>query len=348
MKRYLRGMVLLGVSAALWACNTESSAVEGGDPTRLVVDPEAMFIEQGEVKSVLVRTVDQQGGALDAPVTIGTVGSGISVAADSGFRPIYNAAGELVYNTFNHELRLLVTGNSLASTSFDVSAGGFTETVDVVVLPPELEATFTNLNPAINEIVTLTAPEGFTFSPNSAITFQIGDRAAEILNVAADGSSIDFRVFPGSAGTMTVSNVVPGYHPSLSIPFDLSQTVALAAGGLPGSDDPGTAPIIDAPAVDESVSTIDFVGGADQFYRIVTTQPNTTLEIAVSWGGSADVDVILCDDGCNVALASAGTTNNPEIIEYTFVNPGTYVLYNLIYSGAPTYYYVQLEGIPTP
>ncbi len=90
------------------------------------------------------------------------------------------------------------------------------------------------------------------------------------------------------------------------------------------------------------------MGGTDQFYRIVTTEPNTTLEIASGWGGSADVDIVLCNDVCDTGLASAGTTNNPEIIEYTFVNPGTYVLYNFIYSGAPTYYYVQVTGIPTP
>ena len=348
MKRYLRGMVLLGVSATLWACNTESTAVEGGDATRLVVDPEAMFIEQGEVKTLLVRTVDQQGGALDAPVSIGSVGTGISVVADSGFRPIYNANGELVYNTFNHELRLLVTGEDLASTSFEVSAGEFTETVTVVVLPEVLAGTLSNTNPAINEVVTLTAPEGFTFAPTSEISFQIGDRDAEILSVAGDGSSISFRSFPGSAGPLTVSDVTPGYHPSLSIPFENQETVALAAGGLAGSDDPNTAPIINAPALGETTTTIDFVGGTDQFYRIVTTEPNTRLEIAAGWGGSADVDVVLCDDGCNTALASAGTTNNPEIMEYTFVTPGTYVLYNFIYSGAPTYYYIEVTGIPIP
>ena len=349
MKRYLRGMVLLGVSATLWACNTESTAVEGGEATRLVVDPAAMFIEQGEVKTVLVRTVDQQGGALDAPVTIGTVGSGITVEADSGFRPIYNAGGELIYNTFNHELRLLVTGNDLASTSFDISAGEFSETITVVVLPPVLAGTLSNANPAINEVITLTAPEGFTFAPTSTISFQIGDNDAEILGVAADGSSIDFRVFPGSAGAITVSDVTPGYHPSLSIPFENENTVSLAAGGLPGSDDPSTGPIINAPAMGESITLIDFPNGEiDQFYRIVTTDPDTRLEISSDWGGSADIDAYLCDATCGSVVAQSAGSDHPEVITTTLATAGTYALDNNVYSGAPTYFYITVTRVPLP
>ncbi|HEU4800781.1 MAG TPA: hypothetical protein VFS94_09120 [Gemmatimonadales bacterium] len=353
MMRYLRGTVLLGVSALLWACNTESGPVEGGTPEQLFTDPQSMFIDQGDVKTILVRVLDQQGSALNEPITISNVGAGISVEGDSAFRPIYNANGELVFNNFNNELRLFVTGNSLTSTSFDVSGASFTETVSVIVLPDPLAATLSTDVADVGEPVILTAPAGFTFNPNSEITFAGADEPAQIVSVAADGTTITFLPVPGSNNALlTVSNVTPGYAPALSIPFETPTTVRLTTTTLLSSPDPNTAPTLPVPAAigDELVYN-DINTGTDQFWHFEITEANTTLAIAFDWQGSADMDFWFCDAACTTAGDPGGfggaSSDHPEEHEITFVTPGIYTLQANNYDGgnAGSFVRITLERV---
>lgn len=348
MMRYLRGIVLLGVSAALWACNTESSAVEGGTPERLFLDPASMTVNWGATKGVLVKVLDQQGAALTEPVTISNVGAGISVTGDSGFRPIYNENGELVFNQYNNEFRLLVTGTDLVTTTFDVSAGEFTETVSVLVVPATLDAVLSAETVVVNDVVTLTAPENFRFTENTEISFDLGDNA-EILSRAADGTSLVFRPFPGSGGTMTISNVNLTYAPDVTIPFDNSTTVGLEEGSPFSSADPLTAPPLAAPALGETLEFLDRFLAADQFWHIVTTDANTRLEISLNWGDDGDIDAYICDAACEnfVTVVDGGATGeHPETITVQFPVAGTYTLYAQVYDGNATWYRPTIVRVP--
>lgn len=343
MMRYLRGMVLLGVSAALWACNTESNAVKGGTPERLFLDPYAMTIDSGATKGVLVRVLDQQGGALTEPITISNVGTGITVTGDSGFRPIYDAEGELVFNPFNNEFRLLVSGDNLSSTTFDVTGGGFTETVSVLVVPETLDGILSDESVVVNDIVTLTAPPQFRFTEDTEISFDLGDDNAEIVSRSADGTTIEFRVFPGSGGAMTISNVNLTYAPDVTIPFQNSTTVGLEAGTPFSSDTIEQAPILQAPALGESLTFLDRVLGVDQYYHIETTAPNTTLEVTFDWGDDGDIDVFFRTEAGGAlppgTVTDGGATgDHPETLAATFALPGVYTIWANIYDGNATWY----------
>jgi hypothetical protein len=343
MKRYLRGMVLLGVSATLWACNTESTAVESGGPVKIIADPQTMFVDQGETKTALIRLVDQQGGALTAPFTISNVGAGITVAADSGFRPIYNADGELVYNSFNNELRLLITGNALTATSFDVEAEGFTQTVDVTVMPTSIEATVAGSPADATVPMTITAPAGLTFGTDAQILDAAGTNVvAYITAYSADSTSITVIPIPGAAGTdITISDVHPAYAPALSLTLpstaDLELTGAIGA-GFPGATAIATAPEIRV-AVGGGIVDIgtdmsgDVTGtGADggRFYKIVVAEDGE-YDVTLSWDSGKDLGVVIYD-GAGTPLAyiadahGTGGSASPETAEALELTAGTYYL----------------------
>lgn len=352
MKRYLRGLVLLGVSATLWACNTENNATKGGTPSRLSLDPQAMEVNLGATKTVLIKVLDEQGGALTEPVTVSGVGTGITVQGDSGFRPIYNADGELVFNPFNNEFRLLVTGNDLVQTTFDVAAGGFTETASVLVLPETLDGAISNESPVVNDVVTITAPAGFTFSDNTAISFELGDDA-EIVSRSPDGTSIDFRPFPGSGGAMTVSDVTPTYAPDFTIPFQNTSTVGLQEGTPFSADSVQNAPVLQAPALGETLTFLDRFLGPVQFWHIQTTEDNTTLEISLDWGDDGDIDAFMRTE-TNGALPAGSVLNggatgdHPETITVKLGTAGIYTLRADVYDGNATWYRPSFTRVPTP
>ncbi len=341
MMRYLRGMVLLGFVALAGACNTEPDVVAGGTPTKFLVDPGVVFVQLGDSAAVSVQLVDQQGTAFNAPITISNVGAGITVAADSSYRPIFDADGNLVFNKFGTELRLFVTATGLAASSFDVSAEGVTGTVNVTVLPVTLDATFSNLTPDVGELITVTAPAGFVFNSNSTITFAAGEDA-QIVDVAADGSTISFYQVPGSSGDVTITDVTPSYAPSLKLPFTLSTTLSQTSTSLVSTDDPNTAPSFDVPAVGDTLVFYDNAYATDQYIHFTTTDANTIIEFEVDWDGGADIDVLVCDATCGAFVpgGTAGATGaHPESFAITFAAAGTYTLWNNVYSGSPPNFY---------
>lgn len=357
MKRYLRGMVLLGVSATLWACNTESSAVEGGDPVRIVANPEAMFINLGETRTALVRLVDQQGGALTAPVTIANVGAGITVTPDSGFRPIYNAAGELVFNNFNNELRLLITANALTSATFDVQAEGLTQTVDVTVLPTSFDGTVTGSPADIAVPVTITAPAGLTFGAGAAVVDAQGNSVAIVNAVSEDGTTLTVYPIPGANGTdVTLRGVIPAYNTALEIEvpstLDLALTTTVGP-GLPGTDAYATAPEIVVPSggtrgvVDVGVFSIPLNGAAtwrSRVYRLEVAEAGL-YDMEATWEGGEDLGIYLDTTQCvdwDILAADAhggGGSASPESTDETLggaleLEAGSYCLSMVIFDSA--------------
>lgn len=343
MKRYLRGMVLLGVSALLWACNSESTATEGGTPERLVLDPESMFINFGETKTVLVRLVDQQGGALTEPITISNVGAGLSVAPDSGFRPIYNANGELVFNKFNNELRLTVTATGLASTSFDVSAGSFTETVDVKVLPSDpAPVTFSSASVQLGETFTVTPGAPFVLLPD----FQLAgdDSDFQTISVAEDGSSATILATRSFDGEVSLENVGLSYLPGLVLNSDADPAAFFVSpvppSPLAGTDALATAPTLTLPAPGESITIYDDGtvygypsdnGDGGRVYKLVVTE-TTEYTFELSANTNRDLGLyMLTSTGDPDALGDVADGNGdgagafPEegSIE---LEPGTYYL----------------------
>ncbi|HEX6643370.1 MAG TPA: hypothetical protein VF037_01765 [Gemmatimonadales bacterium] len=343
MNRILRGAVVLAASALFVGCNTEPEPFEGGDPDHIVANPGQVFVELGDSTEILVRLVDQQGTALNEPITFSGIESGISLSIDSLFRPVFGPDGVLIANPNNTELRIYVKGTGLAATSFTIESAGITETVPVTVLPTSLEATFSNLTPEIGEVVTITAPEGFIFNQNSAVSMAVGGTPV-VVSVAPDGTTLSFIPKPKSSGAISVTNITPTYAPTLTVPLTLTEEITLGTTSPFSSDDPGAAPALAVPALNETIEFSDIQYADNQFISVTTTAPDQTLDITVNWTGSADVDFFFCNTdltGCGSAAlggAGAATSAHPEHLVVTFANPGTYLLVTNLYSGTADYY----------
>lgn len=224
MKRILRGAVLLAVTAVIGACGTEPDQVKDGTVTRIVANPTTVLVAQGDSEAVLLRLVDQQGTALIAPITITTVGDGISVRPDSGFRPIFTTGDSLVFNMKSTELRVFVRASDAADQlkpwSFSVTSGGLTTEIPVVIFPKNEQAiAISNLTPALAEQITLTPNIGLLLTDSTKVSFA-GGPAPRIVSIAPDGSSMVIVVGPNSVGPAVFSNVTVPYNHALN--FTLS------------------------------------------------------------------------------------------------------------------------------
>jgi hypothetical protein len=208
MNRFLRGAVLLAVTAVIGACSSESGPTEGGTATRIVAEPGVVLIPRGDSQAVKLRVQDQQGIAVQTPISI-TQGAGINVRADSLYRPVFHG-DTLVFNPNSTELQVWVSTTALTNSSFTVSAGGMTLNVPVVVTPSKEEAfEFSSLAPALGDVVTVNSNPALHFTDSTKVVF--GSTTITPASIAADGSSLTFNAGPGLVGPATLTNVAMSY-----------------------------------------------------------------------------------------------------------------------------------------
>jgi hypothetical protein len=213
-------------------------------------------------------------------------------------------------------------------------------------IPRSLPATFSDTLPDVSETVTMTAPAGFSFDDTTNVT--VGPSAAIIVARAADGSSVGFVPLPGSVGIPQIDGVVPAATPLniLTMPADATVSVPSVVPTLAGSDAPGTAPVLNTPALGASTVQFDnpdFEATIDHFYRFDV--PAGTFTVVVDWNVGSDIDFVVCGGGCadpfgadlvnGVNLdgtaapfpgAPGATANHPEAGLYT-LSAGTYFLF---------------------
>jgi hypothetical protein len=334
MKRSMWGITLLVAATGLWSCN--------GDPTgdlregeKILADPASVFIDEGATKFVTVQLVDGQGNQLATDFAAQDVGSGITVEEDPTF----------LQTTINTRLptqeRFVVTGLTPAVSSFVVTAGDTSITIPVRVLPTIFGPTFSNSAPAQNEVVTMTAPAGFSFGAGTDVV--IGADTAVVVASAEDGSTVSFvgkptlDTVPGTLPVTVVgalSDLVPSVP--LSIPAVDSITVPVAV-TIPGSEAGGTAPAITAPPVGATAAFFDrpdFVSTIDHFYRIDVAEAGD-YTITVDWSVGSDIDlaigtapgVVPCTIAdCSDAVFFAATAAHPESGTVTLAAGPNYLL----------------------
>jgi hypothetical protein len=219
MQRFFRGLALAAAAGVFWGCGDDPLAEGAGGVAKLVANPVAIFIAQGDTRTVIVEALDAQGGSRQATFEITDVGAGITAEIDPSFTPVFDPdadspeADSLIPPTSPTRVRILVTGDDLVSSEFTVSAGGQSVTVDVRVTPVALAATFSSNTPAWGEVVTMTAPSGAAFAADAEISFATG--AADPLITERDpaGGFIRFIPAPGTTGVATVSGVFLSFAP---------------------------------------------------------------------------------------------------------------------------------------
>lgn len=227
MNRLCHGTVVLVACVAALSCGDPTGDLRGS-PTRVTSDPSTLFIDQGVTEGVTIRVLDEQGNELEAPVdNIAVAPAGmVTVAIDNTFLPGTDTTTPGAIPATR--TRLNVTGAQLTAGTITVTAGGLDLAIPVRVLPvaTEFDATFSNQAPVIGEPVTITAPAGFTFTDSSVVTF-----AADTPAVTAVAGNL-LTILPGAnvVGKATITNVVPGYAPGLSLDFTTVDTMATPRG----------------------------------------------------------------------------------------------------------------------
>jgi hypothetical protein len=225
---------------------------------------------------------------------------------------------------------------SVTGLELTYALGAFTadtiETTTKVTTPAvTLTTNFSTVTPAVNEVVTVTAP-GFFFPPTTVLVQ--GADTATVLDISADGSTMSFIPVPGADTVPTISGLALNILPDVALKIPASATVTVDS-VIPttGSLDPATGPIIPVPA-DSGFSSIfraipGYPGGVveDRWYRfVVPTDGDYT--ITVDWTVGTDIDVGVCTEAgaptfdCDF---KAATGNHPETDDFT-LTAGNYAL----------------------
>lgn len=344
MTRSKCGLLLL-LAAGAMAC--------GGDPTesfreagqKIVADPSVVFVDQDASVFVVAELLDAQGNQLATSFEPADVGSTISAVKDTAFLETTNGV------PLKTRERFIVTGLSPSSSSFTISGGGLTQTVPVNVLPTSVAATFSNPSPAVNEPITITLPEGYSFSSGALVVTSLD--TGFVQSISADGKSMTAIIPPGSTGPVTLSGVSAAFLPS--VPLSVPSVDSVSAGTTPtaGTAAPATAPEVAVPALDETTNFFDtgpFTGpdltgdgglGA-QYYKFTVTETGK-YRFVLDWAGGADLDPVVCFDAACADGAFAGTgLDHPEDGDLT-LEPGTYYYAAVLFAGsAPPFFSLSI------
>ncbi len=337
MKRLFSGSVLFATSLVLVSCKGDPTS-DFREPTRITADPASIFLPQGSVKSTVVRLEDDQGDPIASTWEIAG-GTGFAVVQDPNF------LGTTVGAPLEAESQFIVTaGEAPGASSFTLtSSSGLSIDIPVRVTPTSLTATFSNPTPAVNEVVTLTAP-GYVFLPGATVA--IGGTPALILG--SDANTISFLPLPGSVGTAEVVGIATDFLPTT--PLTLETTTELTVPvltPLAGTDAPGTAPEITVPASGATTTFFDggtydyqapILGGAfgtfpSRLYKIVIPVDGD-YTISLDWeGGVEDLGIYpFLTDGTTEVGAPADGAAHPEVGVQS-LTAGTYLLAMVNFSG---------------
>lgn len=354
MKHLVRGTAgLVAALGVLAGCADDPALDLAGAPTRILVNPSFLFINQGDSQAVRIRTINDLNDAVLAKYDITDVGAGIAVGFDARYRPDYNNPGDtLAVPDMKYEQRYFVKAVNSVSASFNVRNGNLSAPVQVRVVPGGVPLALDGGN-GTTEPATASAPN-FRFSADTR--FEIDGTEIPFTNIAADGSTVGLVVPGGLAGAIiSISGARVSYAPTVELPtLDTPEITTGASTALAGTNDLGTAPTLNASAtgpwgfVDKGAfSGPDYVGGGGptKIYEVVIPEDRAAQDIILDWGSNAadelaDLDFFLVDGGFTAIIGSAANGNNadhpPEPIESVDLPAGTYYLIVLNYQNAAT------------
>jgi hypothetical protein len=324
MNRMIRGLAGLMVALGASACVNDPSVDYANDPSKIVLDPQTMFVTHGTEKQVFARLADERNRATPTEFQISNVSAGLTVRIDSTYRMDYINGDSLSWRPVQHQHRLWVgsTNPQGAMGSFTVSAQGISTTATVRILPANLGAALSKTAPDLGEAVTLTAPANLSFTDATTITFTPGG-AAVITDRSA--KSISFIPRPGSEGPATVTGISLDYAPTLAARtlVTTNEITVPAVTSIPlvySSTTPGPAqPITVSANGFKFLPNVSFTyGGSAAFVLSVSADSNQAVILPppVMAGQTATVSNVVLGFLTNVPLTNLESNSAVTTVEY--------------------------------
>jgi hypothetical protein len=324
------------LTLTLGACKSDPFSDLDQTPAALVKDYTYLQINQGTGIAVTASVVDGRATPLPIPVTFSACNAVVSVAADTSYHPVPATSS-----------RSIVTGVSTNPSCVVVQGAGFTDTIDVTVVPPTFAGALSDTIPLGGDTMTIASTAQFKFSPaDVGVTFG-GNNDAVILSATAD--TIRLLVPFSAPGQLRIAGIAVTYRPGLVITRPSTLRVTQTGDFWAGSNSFATAPAIPLPAASGDsviiVGTMPIVNNADQCAETeanfdfgsegpcvifkFTVADTTTLHFVVDWDTDGDVDTYACSApdplSCFEDGGSGAGASQPEEFEFTF-DAGTHYL----------------------
>ena len=316
---------LAGAALVSGSCVEDPLSNLDGAPAAIVTSHSALQLTQGgDGIAVTATVVDGRSVPLAVPITFAACDAAVTVTADAAYEPVPATSA-----------RDIVRGTAPALSCVNISGGGLTKQVPVVVLPTAFNGTASGTTLQTGQTLTFTASTSLRFNPATAdVDFGEGYRGT-VTNRTATSLSVIVPIPNGTQPhTLTIENVDVTYVPGLSVNLPTSQTFTITNPNRP-NDAP--LPAVTATVPSDTIYDGFNAGEVDNFYTVTVAAP-TTITVTLDWpGADADVDVFFCNAACTALVGGAGgaTAANPET--YTLTLPaGTFnlVVENFVTTGA--------------
>ena len=343
MKRLGYSAVIAGLAWAA-ACASDPTSVLRNGLKSLTVDPDVMFINEGDGRGLNVIPRDEQLNPVAAAVTVASSDDNIATVDEDPGQPSTDGS--------NH--RYNITAVAPGQAKIAVTAGGVSDTAVINVMPLAFAGTPSGTSLQVGGVLSLAATASLKFdTATSNVNF--GDSTtADVISATAE--TLIVRVpQPNSAAPskLTVQNVaityVTGLHADLPTVATFTVTNPFGSHSTP---DPAATINIPANGGPDLVFYDGFGSAEVDHYYTFTTAATDTITFQLDWSSGADIDMYVCDAGCNTFEGGANkfdaaTGANPEIV--TMILPaGSHNLYINVFDTLDTPAYVYKVTITNP
>lgn len=336
MKRLGYSAVIAGWAWAA-ACASDPTSVLRNGLKSLTVDPDVMFINEGDSRGLNVVPRDEQLNPVAAPVTVQSLNTSVATVAVDPGQPSTDGS--------NH--RFVVTALAPGQVKFTINSANLTDTATISVLPLAAPVVISNASPTSGDTLVITDTSALYDLNVSSVLFGPTGAAGTVLRSTAD--TVVVIVPFASAGTITIDSLAVNYIPGLNLSIPSSSTVN-PTGDIWGTGDTSyaTAPTLPIPPSGSSYEFITNLGPANGTNCAETNGPcviyaftvgaTTTLTFTVDWDSDADIDIYACDNtgvnGCFEDGGAGATGDQPQTFTFDFP-AGTHYLVIERYVGTP-------------